>query len=54
MERAKRFAALPQDEQERFLSEWERSRAIELPEHEPANPERRAQRVGEQALEAPE
>ncbi len=54
MERAKRFAALPRDEQERFLSEWERSRAIELPEHEPANPERRAQRVGEQALDAPE
>ena len=54
MERAKRFAALPRDEQERFLSERERNRAIELPEHEPANPERRAQRVGEQALDAPE
>ncbi len=54
MERAKRFAALPRDEQERFLSERERSRDIELPEHEPANPERRAQRVGGQAQDAPE
>jgi hypothetical protein len=54
MERAKRFAALPADQQERILSEMERSRDIELPEHEPANPERRAQRVAREALDAPQ
>ena len=54
LERAKRFAALPPDQQERILSDLEDRRDIELPEHEPSNPERRAQRVGEQALDAPE
>lgn len=54
LERAKRFAQLPQEEQERILTDWERTAATELPEHEPSNPERRAQRVGVQAAAAPE
>ena len=54
LERAKRFAKLPQEEQERFLADRERTAATELPEHEPGNPERRAQRVGVQAAAAPE
>ena len=54
LERAKRFAALPFDEQERILADWEDRGAVELPEHEPANPQRRAERVGAQAAEAPE
>lgn len=54
LERAKRFASLPPEEQERFLTDWERNAAHELPDHSPANPERRASRVGEMAADAPE
>lgn len=54
LERAQRFAALPPDEQERILAELECIKAPELPSHEPANPERRAERVGIQAAGAPE
>lgn len=54
LERAKRFAALPAEEQERILADRERTPAAELPEHEPANPERRAERVGTKAADAPE
>jgi hypothetical protein len=54
LERAKRFAAMPPDEQERILSEMERKAASELPDHEPVNPTRRAERVGAQAIDAPE
>jgi hypothetical protein len=54
LERAKRFAVLPAEEQERILADHERSEASELPEQEPANPERRAERVGAQAADAPE
>lgn len=54
LERAKRFASLPPEEQERFLADWERSDALELPDRSPANPERRASRVGEMAADAPE
>lgn len=54
LERAKRFASLPPEEQERFLADWDRSAALELPDHSPANPERRASRVGEMAADAPE
>jgi hypothetical protein len=54
LERAKRFAALPAEEQERILADHERNEPAELPEHEPANPERRAERVGAQAADAPE
>jgi len=54
LERAKRFASLPPEEQERFLTDWERNAAHELPDHSPANPERRASRVGEMAADATE
>ncbi len=54
LERAKKFAALPLEEQERFLADQEHRQARELPDHQPANPERRAERVGAQAADAPE
>jgi hypothetical protein len=54
VERAQRFAALPIEEQQRILAEIEDRRHFELPDHEPSNPERRAQRVGERAQDAPE
>ena len=54
LERAQRFVALPAEEQERILADQERKAAEELPEHEPSNPERRAERVGGQAAAAPE
>jgi hypothetical protein len=54
LERARRFASLPPADQERILAAHERSESEELPEHEPANPERRAARVGAQAADAPE
>jgi hypothetical protein len=53
-ERAKKFAALPKDEQERFLAEFERRQNTEFPEHKPSNPERRSERVGQQAENAPD
>lgn len=54
LERAKRFAALPPEEQERILADHEHNEAPELPEHIPSNPERRAERVGAQAADAPD
>lgn len=54
LERAKKFAALPKDEQERFLAEFERRQNSSFPHHEPGNPERRSERVGQQAEDAPE
>ena len=54
LERAQRFIALPAEEQERILADQERKAATELPDHEPTNPERRAERVGGQAAIAPE
>jgi hypothetical protein len=54
LERAKRFAALAPEEQERILAAEERKATTELPEHEPANPERRTQRVGAKAASAPD
>lgn len=54
VERVMRFMALPPEEQERFLAERERREHPNLPEHEPANPTRRAERVGDQAADAPE
>lgn len=53
-ERAKRFAELPPDEQVRVLEEFDRRANNELPENEPSNPSRRAERVGEQAAAAPD
>ena len=54
LERAKQFATLPEDEQERVLAEFERRQSQELPEHEPHDPERRAKHVRQQAADAPE
>ena len=52
LERAKRFAALPQKEQERFFAEIERVAKTAIPDRDPANPERRARNVAEQAADA--
>jgi hypothetical protein len=52
--RAQRFAALPPEEQQRILADQERKTAVELPDHEPSNPDRRAERVSGQASTAPE
>jgi hypothetical protein len=52
-ERALRFAALPPDEQEGILAEHETSKGTELPNCDPANPDRRAERVAIQARDAP-
>ena len=53
LERAKQFAALPEADQERILAEFQTKQSTELPEHEPSNPERRAERVAQQAGSAP-
>jgi hypothetical protein len=53
LERAKQFAALPEADQERILAEFRTKQNTELPEHEPRNPERRAERVAQQAGSAP-
>ncbi len=53
LERARRFAALPLEEQEKFFAERDRREAVNLPEDEPSNPGRRAHRVGAQAADAP-
>jgi hypothetical protein len=53
LDRARRFAALPPEEQRRILAEQETR--FELPDdREPANPTRRAERVAAQAAAAPE
>ena len=53
LERARQFARMPPEEQERVLADFEEQQRLELPEHEPSNPDRRAQRVGAMAAEAP-
>ena len=53
LERARQFARMPPEEQERVLADFEERQRLELPEHEPSNPDRRAQRVGAMAAEAP-
>ena len=53
-ERARRFSDLPQAEQEKFLAEYESRNKPALPDRPLANPERRAQHVREQALNAPD
>ncbi|CAN7758842.1 hypothetical protein LJR257_006775 [Ensifer adhaerens] len=54
LERAKRFADLPEEEQERFFAEREIASRSAIPDREPANPQRRMQNVTEQAGKAPE
>lgn len=54
LEDAKWFAGLSEEERQQFKVEYQSRHATELPECEPANPERRSQRVGELARGAPE
>jgi len=54
LERARRFAALPPEDQERILADQDRRVALQLPEHEPANPARRAEGVAAHAATAPD
>jgi hypothetical protein len=54
LERARRFAALPPEDQERILADQDRRAAVQLPEYEPTNPARRAQAVAAQAATAPD
>lgn len=54
LDRAKRFAALPKEEQERFFAERENAAKVAVPDRDPANPQRRAQNVSKQAEDAPD
>lgn len=53
LERAKQFARMPPEEQERVLANFEEQQKFDPPENKPANPDRRAQRVAKDAAEAP-
>lgn len=53
-ERARRFNELPEAEQEKILAQLESRSKPALPDRPLANPERRAQSVREQALQAPD
>ena len=53
-ERARRFSDLPLAEQEKILAELESRNKPAIPDRPLANPERRAQHVREQALNAPD
>jgi len=54
LERARRFAALPHEEQHRILADWERKHVPDLPEQALPDPARRAERVAAEAADAPE
>lgn len=54
LERAKKFAALPKDKQERILADSEGRRNPSFPDHEPRDPDFRRDRVGQQAEDAPD
>lgn len=49
-----KFAELSREERARVLAEIEKKKSIDLPDHAPKNPELRAERIVEQAKEAPE
>lgn len=50
-----KFRNIPVEQRERFLHDWEVSlQVIDLPDHEPRNPERRAERVAAVASDAVE
>ncbi|MDX1217393.1 hypothetical protein GOL99_17835 [Sinorhizobium medicae] len=53
LERAQRFADLPEEEQERFFAEREAAAKSAIPDRDPSNPQRRARNVAEQAENAP-
>jgi hypothetical protein len=52
LERAREFLRLPREAQLRALQQYQRASEIELPEHAPANPERRLARAEQKAREA--
>jgi hypothetical protein len=54
LERARRFAALPVDEQEKFFAERENTAKAAVPDRDLASPERRARNVAEQAEKDPD
>ena len=54
LDRARRFAALPPEEQQRFLSEHEQPSSVSYPEKEPRDPEHRARTVADQVETAPQ
>jgi hypothetical protein len=54
LKRALTFAAMPVEEQSRLLDQYRVRRQLDLPEHEPKNPGRRAEKIAERAKEAPE
>jgi hypothetical protein len=54
LERARRFAALPPKDQEQILADLDYRTAMQLPEHESANPARRTEAVAAQAATAPD
>ncbi len=53
LDHAQRFAALPKEVRKQFLAARERSQSGELPDNEPTNPQLRAQRVRDEAQNAP-
>ncbi len=54
LERARRFASLPPAEQESILASLTYHVALEMPDREPVNPQRRAENVFAQAMTAPQ
>jgi hypothetical protein len=54
LERALEFTKIPVEEQQRILAEYVQRRNFELPENTPSNPQRRSEKVSEQAKDAPE
>jgi hypothetical protein len=50
---ARRFAAMPTDEQERALAEYERRKSVTLPDNTPGNPTRRRERILAHSANAP-
>ncbi|RYY23230.1 MAG: hypothetical protein EOP62_20810 [Sphingomonadales bacterium] len=53
-DRARQFSELPEDEQTKILAEIENRKKSAIPDRPLANPEQRAKRVREQALNAPD
>jgi len=52
LERARRFAALPMEDQERFFADLENAAKAAIPDRDPANPQKRVENVTEQARNA--
>ena len=53
LELYKQFERIPGEELERFLADRAEQQKFKLPEHEPSNPDRRAQHVSAMAADAP-